>query len=93
MLGNQMLRSTLRGSVRASQVASTSRLTPTIARGYATTAEEVADIDPSLFSKKVDMSPMEAGKGFYVNYKRIEDNLKIVRQRCVSSPVHRESSP
>lgn len=52
------------------------------ARGYATTvAEEAAQIDPKLFDRKVDMSVIEKGKGFYVNYKRIEDNLKIVRER------------
>jgi len=52
------------------------------ARGYATTvAEEAAEIDPKLFDRKVDMSVIEKGKGFYVNYKRIEDNLKIVRER------------
>ncbi|CEH13783.1 aconitate hydratase [Ceraceosorus bombacis] len=52
-----------------------------LARGYATVSEEVPDIDPKLFSKKVDMSPMEKGKEFWTNYKRIDDNLKVVRSR------------
>jgi len=53
-----------------------------LARGYATTvAEEAAEISPSLFNKKVEMSVVEKGKGYYINYKRIEDNLKVVRER------------
>ena len=51
-------------------------------RGYATTvAEEAAEIQASLFDKKVEISVVEKGKGYYINYKRIEDNLKIVRER------------
>ncbi|EPQ31103.1 uncharacterized protein PFL1_01292 [Pseudozyma flocculosa PF-1] len=52
-----------------------------LARGYATVAEEAAEINAALFDKKVDMSPLEKGKGYYVNYKRIDDNLKVVRSR------------
>ncbi|KAJ1026442.1 hypothetical protein NDA13_003822 [Ustilago tritici] len=53
-----------------------------LARGYATTvAEEAAEISPSLFDKKVEMSVVEKGKGYFINYKRIEDNLKVVRER------------
>ena len=35
----------------------------------------------SFADNKVEMSPMEKGKGHYINYQRIEDNLKIVRER------------
>lgn len=53
-----------------------------LARGYTTTvAEDAAKISPSLFDKKVEMSVVEKGKGYYINYKRIEDNLKVVRER------------
>ncbi|KAN0065749.1 Aconitate hydratase mitochondrial [Thecaphora frezii] len=52
-----------------------------LARGYATFAEEAAEISASIFDKKVDMSPLEKGKGHYINYKRIDDNLKVIRSR------------
>ncbi|KAK0525278.1 Aconitate hydratase mitochondrial [Tilletia horrida] len=48
---------------------------------YATVAEDVKDIDPSVFQKKVEMSPMEAGKKHYINYAKFEERLKIVRSR------------
>lgn len=35
----------------------------------------------SIAEQKVEMAPLETGKGHYINYQRIEDNLKIVRQR------------
>ena len=35
----------------------------------------------SIADQKVEMAPLETGKGHYINYKRIEYNLKIVRQR------------
>ncbi|KAI5452222.1 Aconitate hydratase mitochondrial, partial [Naganishia albida] len=35
----------------------------------------------SFADTKVEMSPMEKGKGHYINYQRIEDNLKVVRER------------
>ncbi|KAJ9100651.1 hypothetical protein QFC21_003696 [Naganishia friedmannii] len=35
----------------------------------------------SFADNKVEMSPMEKGKGHFINYQRIEDNLKIVRER------------
>ncbi|KDN39077.1 putative aconitase [Tilletiaria anomala UBC 951] len=76
MLRNAALRSGLRaGTSTSSSAAVTAR------RGYATVAEDVSDIDQSVLSRKVDMSIVEKGKGFYINYKRIEDNLKVVRQR------------
>lgn len=74
---------TMRSSAlkRLSPLASTSSLQSSSARSYATTAEEVADIDPSIYKRNVDMSPMEKGKGFYINYKKLDDNIKIVRER------------
>lgn len=50
-------------------------------RGYATVASDVAPPSSSLYDQKVDMSQVEKGKGFYINYKRIADNLEIVRSR------------
>lgn len=50
-------------------------------KGYATVAQEVSEPAASLYDQKVDMSPMEKGKQYYLNYKRIADNLKIVRGR------------
>jgi hypothetical protein len=35
----------------------------------------------SLADNKVEMAPLETGKGHYINYQRIEDNLKVVRER------------
>lgn len=67
-------------ALRSSSLRAASKA-PLAARTYATVAEDVAEISPSLFDKKVDMSVVEKGKGYYVNYKRIEDNLKIVRSR------------
>jgi aconitate hydratase len=45
------------------------------AKGMATAAPHIGDT-------KVPMSLLE--KGAYINYQRIEDNLAIVRDRCVS---------
>lgn len=50
-------------------------------RGYATCSEEAPDIDTKIFDKKVDMSNVEKGKGYYINYKRLDDNINIVRKR------------
>ncbi|KAG7571528.1 hypothetical protein FFLO_00544 [Filobasidium floriforme] len=41
----------------------------------------------SIADQKVEMAPLETGKGHYINYKRIEDNLKIVRQRLNNAPM------
>jgi aconitate hydratase len=67
----------------SSPLASTSRLqnSSSNARGYATCSEEAPDIDPSIYNKKVDMSVIEKGKGYYINYKKLDENIKIVRQR------------
>ena len=43
-------------------------------RGMATPAARIGDT-------KVNMSLLE--KGAYINYQRIEDNLAVVRERCV----------
>jgi aconitate hydratase len=64
-----------------SPLASTSSLQSSSIRGYATCSEEAPDIDPSIYKRKVDMSVMEKGKGHYINYKKLDDNIKIVRER------------
>jgi aconitate hydratase len=46
-----------------------------LAAGMATAATRIGD-------KKVSMSLLE--KGAFINYQRIEDNLEIVRSRCVA---------
>lgn len=50
-------------------------------RGYATCSEDAPAIDPKIFDRKVDMSNVEKGKGYYINYKKIDENINIVRQR------------
>lgn len=84
---------TMRGALRcntnalkrfpaSSPLASTSSLQSRhAARGYATCSEEAPDIDPSILSKKVDMSVIEKGQGHYIKYKKLDENIKIVRQR------------
>jgi len=46
----------------------------TLSKGMATAAPRIGDT-------KVEMSPLEQGN--YINYQRIEDNLSVVRSRCV----------
>jgi len=46
------------------------------AKGLATAAPRIGDT-------KVPMSLLE--KGAYINYQRIEDNLVVVRDRCIHS--------
>ena len=66
----------------ACQPSGSSSLRSAIAqRGFATCAEEAPEIDPSIFDRKVDMSNVEKGKGYYINYKKMDENIKIVRQR------------
>jgi aconitate hydratase len=50
-------------------------------RGYATCSEEAPEIDPKIFERKVDLSNVEKGKGYYLNYKKLDENIKIVRER------------
>lgn len=78
MLGAQLLRTPLR---RGATLASAR--VPAVARGYASavTAEQVPEVDPSILSQKVEMTPMEAGKGHYIDYKRIYDNLQVIKKR------------
>lgn len=45
-----------------------------LSKGMATAAPRIGDT-------KVEMSPLEQGN--YINYQRIEDNLSVVRSRCV----------
>ncbi|PWN23616.1 aconitate hydratase [Microstroma glucosiphilum] len=61
--------------------ASTSSLVAPASRTYATVAEDVPAPPKSLFEQKVDMSVVEKGKGYYINYKKMADNLEIVRSR------------
>lgn len=51
------------------------------ARGFATVSEEAPAINSDLLNKDVELSLIEKGKGYYLPYKRVEDNLKIVRDR------------
>lgn len=69
----------LRPSLRAGLKAPSATIP--VARTYATVSEEVGELAPDALTRKVDMSNIEKGKGYYINYKRIEDNLKIVRSR------------
>ena len=47
------------------------------ARGFATVSEEAPAINSDLLNKDVELSLIEKGKGYYLPYKRVEDNLKI----------------
>ncbi|CAO1630731.1 unnamed protein product [Sympodiomycopsis kandeliae] len=69
----------LRAAVRSG--ASRFSVSKAASRGYATVASDVAAPSASLYDQKVDMSQVEKGKGYYINYKRIADNLEIVRSR------------
>lgn len=51
------------------------------ARGFATVSEDAPKVASSLYDQKVDMSVIEQGKGYYINYKKMSENLDIVRQR------------
>lgn len=65
------------------QRAASSRAAATIRRLMATAAPRIGDT-------KVQMSLLEPGR--YINYQRIEDNLAIVRKRCVQLWFLREIS-
>jgi len=52
----------------------TAKAARVLAKGMATAAPRIGDT-------KVPMSLLE--KGAFINYQRIEDNLAIVRERCV----------
>ena len=51
------------------------------ARGFATVSEEAAPLSPEALNTKVELSRIEAGKGYYLPYQKIEENLKIIRDR------------
>ncbi|WFD35757.1 aconitate hydratase [Malassezia cuniculi] len=51
------------------------------ARGFATVSEDAAPISTEALKAKVELSRIEAGKGYYLPYQKIEENLKIVRDR------------
>ncbi|KOS12803.1 aconitate hydratase [Malassezia pachydermatis] len=50
-------------------------------RGFATVAEEAAAINVADLKNKVELSLIESGKGYYLPYEKIEENLKVVRDR------------
>ena len=50
-------------------------------RGLATVAEDAPNLNPEDLKKKVELSLIEAGKGYYLPYEKLEKNLKIVRDR------------
>ena len=55
-------------------------------------AAGMATAVPRIGDTKVPMSLLE--KGAYINYQRIEDNLAVVRERCISSyPAEAFNSP
>lgn len=72
----------LRSGALARSVVSTSPSRASLlSRGYATCSEEAPDFDPKILDRKVDLSLIEKGKGHYVNYKKLDENINIVRQR------------
>jgi aconitate hydratase len=77
------MRALRNGAIRRATSSSSASASFNVAasRCYATTSEELPDIDPSILNKKVDMSNVEKGKGYYINYKKLDENIKIVRQR------------
>ena len=52
-----------------------------LTRGFATVAEEAPEIKPDILQNRVELSRIEAGKGYYLPYAKIQENLDIVRQR------------
>lgn len=50
-------------------------------RGYATTAEEAVAVNLEELKKKIELSLIEKGKGYYLPYDKVEKNLEIVRDR------------
>lgn len=76
------LRAMRSGSARLPMAPRSSTLASALAkRGYATVAEEALEIDPYIYSKNVDMSNLEKGKGKFINYKKNAENIEIVRKR------------
>ncbi|WFD19756.1 aconitate hydratase [Malassezia caprae] len=52
-----------------------------VTRGFATTAEEAPALNLEDLKKKVELSIIEKGRGYYLPYEKLEENLKIVRDR------------
>lgn len=50
-------------------------------RGFATVSEDAPNLNVEDLKKKVEMSIIETGKGYYLPYEKLENNLKIVRER------------
>ena len=50
-------------------------------RNVITVAEEAAPLNEADLKKKVELSIIEKGKGYYLPYQKVEENLKIVRDR------------
>ncbi|CCU99464.1 unnamed protein product [Malassezia sympodialis ATCC 42132] len=50
-------------------------------RGFATTSEEAPALNLEDLKKKVELSIIEKGRGYYLPYEKLEENLKIVRDR------------
>jgi len=59
-----------------------SNRTASAVRALQRAAKGMATAVPRIGDQKVPMSLLE--KGAYINYQRIEDNLAVVRERCVS---------
>jgi aconitate hydratase len=56
-------------------------LASTLGKGLNLRQRGMASVASRIGDTRVEMSPMEKGKGNYINYQRIEDNLQIVRSR------------
>ena len=50
-------------------------------RNVITVAEEAAPLNEADLKKKIELSIIEKGKGYYLPYQKVEENLKIVRDR------------
>ena len=50
-------------------------------RGVVTVAEDAPPLNEEELKRKVELSIIEKGKGYYLPYEKIENNLKIVRDR------------
>ncbi|WFD01236.1 aconitate hydratase [Malassezia yamatoensis] len=76
MLSNRAMRSpALRTAVlRANRAAAS-------VRGLATVSEDAPNLNPEDLKRKVELSLIEHGKGYYLPYQKLEKNLEIVRER------------
>lgn len=60
---------------------STRALSTSLGRNLGIRSRGMASVASRIGDTRVEMSPMEKGKGNFINYQRIEDNLQIVRSR------------